>query len=388
MSGLVKLICLALIITPFFTLPGMGIREAKMVCAGFFSLSIISLALWEGIHIKLKNKWLLILMPYLILATYLAPMIPIQFLGIKLFSPWLFKPLLYIVISFILYVVISSYKFNSKDISGIFGTLSWVGLAMAIYVIAQSLGIDKFFQPREIPAGISGLVQPNLVGSLGNPTLVSPFIAMCLPFTLYRKSFVEAIIMSLAICLTLSAIAIGAMIISVSFFFLSKKVNLSTSLLTSISILIIITAGTQLLGHGKSILSSSGRIGRWVQIVEEMRKPFFINDKPYGLTGYGFGSMPFTYAIPRGSDFFQAHNEFIDILYQTGLIGILLFLLSIYDKIKRLVSEALKTPELITILSSFLCISLAACGTFVWQIGAIWFYTIIILGLTNSVIRK
>ena len=117
--------------------------------------------------------------------------------------------------------------------------------------------------------------------------------------------------------------------------------------------------------------------------------------RPFAITGVGPGSYQNVYAVQKKTIFDQAHNEYFEMFYCIGLIGLILFLKSYWDLIKRVFNLCRNTfmenerGIVISLSCSFLCISLDAFGSFPWQIHPILLYTIIIVGvLYNPCLEK
>ena len=87
------------------------------------------------------------------------------------------------------------------------------------------------------------------------------------------------------------------------------------------------------------------------------------------------------------STFDKVHNEYLQVMSSMGIIGLGLFIASILFMIKESFLSYfsnINTPEVVTLLCSFVCISLIAFGTFVWQISPHNFYTVVIVGLLHN----
>lgn len=80
--------------------------------------------------------------------------------------------------------------------------------------------------------------------------------------------------------------------------------------------------------------------------------------------------------------FYEAHNDYVELLYNSGFIGLILFLGAIWRMVK--INLVRLNEYRIALLSSFLCIAINAGGLFVWQIAPIIFNTLVIAGLLHK----
>jgi O-antigen ligase len=92
------------------------------------------------------------------------------------------------------------------------------------------------------------------------------------------------------------------------------------------------------------------------------------------LTGLGLGSFYYTFHIRHHNSFFQAHNEYFEFLYNCGIGGLFLLLAAIWQMIKKGWNNKY-------LLASFICVLIIAGGTFIFQLGAPMYYSVVIIGL-------
>lgn len=254
----------------------------------------------------------------------------------------------------------------------------WCGFIMAVYAVFQSYGYDQFhvgLNSRNLDVNFT--TRPYIGGNLGHPTIVSPFIAMLTPLAIYYKKYFKALIMILSVWLTHSAIAIGALVIGLGFYFASKNKIILISYITSI----IMIAGTVLglQGTNARLLPNgvdNGRVGVWKQIVADLKEvPFEETKKIYPLTGKGIGSYKNVFTTRYKTRFNQAHNEYLQFMHDNGILGFILLVYAVGFYIIR----AYWRCDHRGLTTGFTIISLCALGTFPWQLGIYQFYTCIIL---------
>ena len=201
------LLNLALIVTPFFVVPGLDVRDIKLTAASVLATAL-GLAGLYFVNIKrLNNKWFYILLGYSLVCYIIAPNPSLKMLGMEVGTFWIWQPMYQFLTFGLAIIVISSINFSKRDLAIIFHIMVWCGLIMSLYVLCQAANIDQFFNS----VGLDRLGK--MAGTIGNPTHVSPFIAMLIPLAIYLRRYIISLIMIVAVCLTTSQVAIGAMII-------------------------------------------------------------------------------------------------------------------------------------------------------------------------------
>jgi len=385
-----RLIVAGLVTIPFLTLQGYNTRIPKMGLALGIALAIGLIAIFQGKLKSFKNKPLLILIFFLLISVYFSPKPDITLLGLNVSNFWVWKPMFYISVFFLMLVTVSSLELSKEDIKLILNVMVWVGFIMALYCIVQSLNIEQFFTLNTKVAATIHTPKNIIGGTLGHPTIVSPFIAMIIPIALYLKKRIKALIMFIAVCLTCSQVAIGAMMVSLVFY-LSTKGRKSL-----ISGCIIFTLALTILGGGyfkspqiKAFVDDSGRFGTWKKIVTDIKSPINKEGNRYSFTGFGSGSFGYIFPLKHDSIMHQAHNDYLEIAYNTGIIGLGLFLWAIFYIFKinfsfKRIWRGEADKYRMALLSSFSCILICAGGTFVFQLGCHLFYTLVIVGLLTG----
>ena len=374
-----KLIGLALIVIPFISIKTQDIRELKGALAFVIMMVLGLLAIYSGKIKPFKNKWALVLVGFVWINIMLSPSSGLKFAGMELMQFWSWKPLCYLIAYLLGIIAIASD--DRINVRFILKTMVWVGFIMSCFTILQSCWLDQFF-------GATGAIheQWNIGGTLGHPTFVGSFVAMIIPLAFYLRKKSMAYVMIATVLITQSQVAIGAMIIGLSLYFACKG---RKQLIGVIVCLIAISIGTAYLAYNKpGYITSSGRFNEWKRIIDDVKSPIRAGEEfgKYPITGRGLGSFYYTYHVIHSKvnqpcRLFQAHNEYLEWLYNCGIVGLVLLLLAIAHIYKK---NFLKNEYRTALLSSFTCIAVCAGGLYVWQLGATMYFTAVIVGLLHS----
>lgn len=339
----------------------------------------------------LRNKWLLILIVYIPVSILLAPTPQILLVGIDVSSFWAWRPLVQILTFFFMAAAVASHTFTRREVKYVFETIAWCGLLTSVYVIAQRFGMDQFF--KHTTSDKVGAY----AGFIGNPTLTAPFVAMTIPFMLLLRRWWMLPIAALGIVFPDSQMAYGGLVAGLLFWFGAKgKKRFVFSVVTATLLFLGLVFGYASSEKIRSIVVDHERFSAWTQIARDIKDPISPEiENAYPLTGRGLGSFRFIFHIQHpGTEeapnrFHQAHNEYLEFAYNTGLIGLALLLLAMYTMAKETFSiysvfVSGEDQTRTAILSSFIVIAVVACGTFIWQVGTTAFYSSLLIGLMHN----
>lgn len=143
----------------------------------------------------------------------------------------------------------------------------------------------------------------------------------------------------------------------------------------------------------REVCPDNERFLTWSQSVNDLNSPVMLGSKKkYAITGIGPGSFMYLFHAKnnqRNDAFVYAHNEYVQVLYESGILGAAffagIFLSLVKYSVKMRDVFTGKIPGLKRILlCSLTGISVCAAGCFVWQIGTHIFYTLTIVGLLYS----
>ena len=375
-----KLLLFGLAIIPFFVwfAPGFDTRVPKENLAIMLALAISAIQItFTGIK-PISNKWFTYLIPFLFLSLLMSPMGHVFIGSEDVNGFWNYKPTMYAIIYFMLLVSVASMSIERIKV---FKYVSTAGVVMSVIVILQWLGFDQFFHVKPLDA-IGHVPNANLTGTLGQPTVCAAFLAMCLPFALRLKNYLAAGFIFVTILLLRSDMAtISSVFASTFYLFYNNKfilMALCGSILTIIALFLVLYCENSLIRN--KLVNDGGRWAIWVDIMKEVKE----NNS---ITGHGLGSFKYMYSIVKKSPWAQAHNEYLQMAYSIGLIGLGLFLLAAFDVLKAS-RFFISNEDVRALLSSVSASFITAFGSFNWQLGAHTFYTVVFIGLIYNITKE
>lgn len=343
---------------------------------------LIAIALsTAGIHLfgisSLRNKWLCLLVPYVLLSAYMATPATINILGKDLDFFWTWPAYLKLVIFSLFFFVVASYKFTKEEIARVIDCMIWCGALASVYNILQFACIEQFFVVKA--DGHWGRIG----GFLSNPTWAAPFSAMILPLAVWRKRWLMALACLLGAIVPDSQMTWGALVFGGLVWLALKGRKYALGAITAI--LLATAAFGVLYTQNKAFNSKFNdheRVYQWKHIVKDALygriNPADKTSPRSPVTGRGIGSFWFLYHsqnpdVGKPNSYKQAHNDFIETLYWGGIVGLWLMLMTILDIFKTYFKfyEDYKKPIIISIsMMLFNC-----AGAFLMQIGpfCIWF---------------
>ena len=373
------LILAGLAVTPFILAPGRAdlFREPKMAWALMFALATVLTALYQGSLKPFRNKWALILVGFGLISFYLSPNPKLLFFGIESGRFWSWEPLYQILVFLIFTIAVSSIKINFDRV---FAVMVWCGTLMATFVILQALRLDQFFEWRWCDNGY-------MAGTLGNPTLVVPFLAMIVPIAIYKHKYIQCALMVIPAVLIRSDMAILSMVATLGAFLAFRSHRaLIVGVVAGVAGLLVVAGLYATSPVLRETCPDNERFVTWRQSVIDLTSPVMRDSKKiYALTGIGPGSFKYLFHTKNNKTndwFIHAHNDYVQTLYEQGLLGFGLFLAMLVGFFKDTLNTI--TARKRALFASLSGIMVSAFGLFVWQVGTHIFYTLVIVGLLNN----
>lgn len=382
------LVYAGLALLPFAIVQGYDARETKDLIALVFAGAIALYGLHAGILRKIDNKFIFLVLLFMILSASQAPSSGLA-VGLKhnnifiiegrqdIDSMWNFRPMFYALVYALMVVVIASVKIESFE--PYFSIIAWAGTLSAILAVLQKFGYNQYWHVRLI--GEVGFVRhAEMTGFIGQPTLLAAFVVITSGAALYLRQYWMFFMMALAVGLTESAFGVAG-IISVAILWSCRYTRAQ----------FIIGLGLICIGFfvGYHYLQPTdhGRFDVWKQIFVDLKKPVPGIGEQFAFTGYGPGAFHYAFPIMHHSPWAQAHNEYLEFLFNTGAIGFILFILSIWCFVNACF-KSLFNNDIKFLLIMFVSSCIVALGTFIWQTPWGIFYTATFIGLAYNKIRS
>jgi len=380
-----NLVYLGLAVIPFVLIAGYDSRLPKEQISILLSCVIALFCLFNGLLKPVKNKWLFITFIFILISMTLIPKTSLVagfFTGKEFFltpdinidGVWNFKPVLYCLIYLLYFISVSSVEWNVKKT---FIIISWVGAVLSCFAIIQYFGFNQFLNIRPYEA-IGNLPHKEITATLGQPTILSAFLGLCLPFSLYSKRYDHFILSCVAILMTGSLNGIFAILLSFLVLLRNKfAVIVIAIVLFSLAITYVALKPSNF----------NGRIVTWGQTISDIKGDSDWSKKiKRPLTGYGLGAFPFISSTFHQSAWREVHNEYLQIAFSIGIIGLILFLCFLFNMFKDIfINYSMNGMNAIFIFLLIVCVS--ALSLFVFQLHAFIFYIVTILGISYSLKR-
>jgi O-antigen ligase len=256
----------------------------------------------------------------------------------------LFFPFFNLLCAVILYRLCVEYL-DKEKIGKILKYFSYSVIILLFYCVLQYLQLDEFFK------GISGN-QDELVGTIGNKSHLSGYLALCQPLFFEKKivNILALILLWLIIFIagSVSGLCCGFAILLFYLFFKKKWVYF-TLILSS-----ILSSGIYLFVKCPYFFTSSHRVELWMEIFQKLRLK--------AITGYGLGYFETLKIYIERSVWRHFHNEYLQVVFEIGVIGLALLCWLIWDYFKNF--RVLKTDLSIRLASMFFGYCILALFTF------------------------
>lgn len=350
-------------------------RLTKEFLSIAFAGAIGLTALYKGNIKPIKNYWLLVLLFMMMIHRFIGPSYRLDVLNANIGAFWIYQPLSYALIYFLMFVAIASHDWNIRLLSKIMG---WVGFIAAAYLLMQHFGLDQFQEVIQIHS-ILASDAPALSSTLCHYNYSGAFIAMCLPFAILNKWWIRVAAMITAVVLATGQMAMGMAGIVLAGFLFYRVPKAIKILMATIGV----GAAGFIIKNINTIMASvadNGRFEYWGKIIEKTLSE-------YAITGYTLGAYRYIFVNEEQGAFLQAHNAILEFFYNMGIPLTILFIIATgWFLIKSI--PYLKDEETFTVSLCFLAIFAGSLGLFLYQIDPHRFYSVAILGLIVSQIRK
>ena len=372
------LLIIGLWVTPFILAPGASdlAREPKMAWALAIALAIGLTALYQGALKPFRNKWALALVGFCLLSFYLSPKPDLTFFGVGSARFWSWEPLYQGVVFLLFMAAVSSMQLTRQILNRIITTMVWCAALMSFLVILQYFGLDQFFEHRFGKYGA-------MAGTLGNPTLVGPFLCLILPLMFYQKRRIFSLMAITAILCTQSDVARIGLVLTISIYIMLKNRRRFILGLCTGALIIPLIAGLYFTQPAfREACPDNQRFLIWKNSLLTLTKPVMQGSKKiYAITGLGPGSFKYLYHTQHEQNKREtsayAHNEYVQVANELGIIGFILFMGTIVVLL-RLKGGG---PAHRALMAGLIGILGCAGGIFIFQVGTHIYYVLTVAGL-------
>ena len=229
--------------------------------------------------------------------------------------------------------------------------------------------INKNFALQKLPE-----VTENFLGTIGNPMMLGSYLAvLTAPLMMYKKWLV----IPLLIVLVLAKSTTGFIAVLTGLvFYLSIKQPKFTAML----IIVFLTLTFLHIVYDDAFMFKNGMSNRlpiWKRGFDIYISQTIKGNRPQLLTGFGYGTWKTTFPdcskditkVIVGKDTIQhtawmrSHNDYLQLLYEGGLIGLMLFMGFVGHIIHKFIRST-KTDELLLITTGLVIVSVNMIGAF------------------------
>ncbi len=261
-----------------------------------------------------------------------------QHYPVKIFMPF------FNLLCLVLFYKLTVEYLNSISIEKILKWFKYSVILLLLYCTLQYFKLDEFFK------GLND-TGDQLVGTIGNPMHLAGLLAIVQPlfFKKSRENILSLILLWLVILATGSATGLVAGIAVVLFwlFFKRRKLAIGFSAVSVISLIILHLTN-------KTFFFNSDRFRVWGLVCKAIKNKF--------ITGFGLGTYGLSKISDTGIHWQHVHNEYLQAIFELGLVGLILTLWCIWDYFK--IFKSLKTDLTIRLASIFFGFCLLCGVTF------------------------
>lgn len=371
------LVYIGLAVCPFLTLQGHDQRLIK----GNFALGLCLIMalfcfLFKGFK-RSANPWLPLFIAWSMVSTFFVPVFIFNHNPVD--ALWNFRPLFCMMVFFLSVMAVADTNWSDKAINRVFKIIAYSGMLMAFLVILQGFfGIDPLFHVKSLDKDAMA-PSPNMAGTLGHPTFVGAFMVLCIGFAWHLRKWLAVAMMIVALVACKSAVPLCALgCVAALYWAYGSRTK------TWIAMGALVLCG--IVAWHFNIIHDSGRFLLWQTILSDM-----IANPHTFMTGFGIGSFQYIYPIMHPSishdPWLQAHNEYLEVLWGTGIPGIFLMYKGLAWPMQKAWHN--KDAQLRILFCAWIAICLCAIGNFVWHLGVFCLYSAVIYGcMSNKVQRK
>lgn len=340
------------------------------------------------------NLFAKLLLAYIPVSIINSPQeIKLIFGGQDICGLWQYRAFTWMLVYFLLHLSINRMKIDSQKISKAIGYAAFIS---SVYAWLQFLGLDQF--QFTLPGEDIGWTHraADISANIGSSFYLGTWLGMCLPFCVAYMRWWQTVVIvgAIVICQNHTG-SIGSALTMGLFYSLwigRKWVR------GYLMFLLILGAAIPL--YWKQIESrADGRIYVWTETLkgwkesvtkidltgknnEQRDRLEHLNEKSYAITGRGIGSYEFLFER-KHPGFNDPHNVYLRVLYETGLIGLLLFLGMIFETFRNSFDAACKDKFKRCLFCAFFYCCFAGLTSPLFVVEPLRFYTFLIFSLLS-----
>lgn len=323
---------LIFILSPILSLQETGAPSMPYVLAIILPTLLLSLFLKKYFFIK-NNCYIISALFFLsaLISSFISPIGIIDIRVVKLF----------LFISY--FIVISSYKYNEHNVIVIFNSIIYLSIILCFLIILSYI----YNYPHQSSEFYLGRYSIGITGLYKNPNYLTSFMNVGLFLMLYKLFYIKinkhrkllillfAVLFLISFYLTGTRASFVTLLISLSLLFaknIYSKRRIYKGVIPILFLIVIIIFFSSsveslidlFLGN-RSLLEDSGRSISWALAINQ------ILDRP--ILGSGLFAWSNLY---NSSTLEYLHNIFLELILNQGLIGLLLFMMLVFDKINHI----------------------------------------------------
>lgn len=335
-------------------------RDARELL--FESLVII------GLGIAIGNKWIRYFLIWAIMSWWFNFFLPPQSTAV-LFN---------VALAMLMFYFIKTY-IRDIDINGILKVICITALFQVFWLGIQRIGWDFIFHPIAAD-GVRQTVKDRLVGFLGNKNILGCYLAMCLPlFRVRFKYLIPLIIIGLFVARASMAFIAGfsGLVFYEVFMIIQNRDFRRLKVMVSVITICVIIA---ILFFAFVDRPNFDRVEIW-------RKTVIQQFNWRSIIGQGMGKFQDLRVVDKyGIVWDNPHNEYLQIYFELGIIGIILLSGYFIDLFRRFLR--FRTPLTIILMSCVIVVLVNSIGMFPFQIAPTAFLGITYIALLEGLLCR
>lgn len=212
---------------------------------------------------------------------------------------------------FVLFYQIATRHLTYDTVNIVLRYIRYAVTVLLLYSVLQIFDLEQFYKMIGEARG-----KVDYVGTLGNASHLGGYLALCAPlfFRRKRRDLLALILLWLVVLFTKSASGIAGCAVGLVTFHLFRKRYHTATILS----LCLIGVGIVFYRLHPEFFNNEGRVFIWIEVWQRCVDRF--------ITGYGLGVMQVWRLKHITSYWLHAHQEYLQLLAEGGIISLLLLL--------------------------------------------------------------